>query len=224
MGLFFYNVSVFYFQSVSKPNSSQLRNLLCGRLRQPNSPAKEISQNDISEEMYRRTVQQLSQSQKNICTDSDDPMSSSQNGITENDYPNTKSRPDKNFDSKGELSNFNENILLTNRDGDNIIFNSADSPLLLNESDNTSQSKINPFAVGNVAYSGLNSDFTNEMIEPKFEVPDYTSDDEMRQDQAYHSDIFVAEGTAQVINQFSSQSGISSIDTLQNNYDKLLYF
>ncbi|XP_077284143.1 uncharacterized protein LOC143909804 isoform X2 [Arctopsyche grandis] len=173
--------------STVKTQSSQLRNLLCGRLHHQTPNAKDSSQNTASNN-YQKTAKIISQSRKGLRSEHKPLVVPSHNGMSETLYSGLLSGSNNDYEMSDDGNRLKDNILLSNQEDENYEYNiSENNSLLLNENDNTNSGKINPFAVGN--FSGIHADFPHEMIEPKIEVPDYTSDDETRQERAFNSEV-----------------------------------
>lgn len=186
---------VLSFQNTSlKTQSSQLRNLLCGRLHQQNANAKESAQNSGSNN-YQKTSKVVSQGRKGLRSEHKAHVLSSQNGMSETMYGGIVAGSANDYEMSDDGNRLKDNILLNNQEDENFEYNVSENNSLMNENDNTSTGKINPFAVGN--FSGIHSEFSHEMIEPKIEVPDYTSDDDTRQERAFNSEVLYSNDASQ---------------------------
>lgn len=113
-----------------------------------------------------------------------------------------------NCELKDDALRLKENILANNQNDENYSYNLSESnSALLNESDLLSSGKINPFAVGNVNFNSLHAEFPHEMIEPKLEAPDYTSEDDTRQDRPFNPELMFGLENAHLSNPFLNLQG-----------------
>lgn len=183
---------------------------MCGRLHHQTQNAKDSSQNTASNN-YQKTAKIISQSRKGLRSEHKPLVVPPHNGMSETMYSGLLSGSNNDYEMSDDGNRLKDNILLSNQEDENYEYNiSENNSLLLNENDNTNSGKINPFAVGN--FSEIHSDFPREM---KIEVPDYTSDDETRQERAFNSEVLYSnDSSAHIATNLMSMQGTTYLSHL----------
>lgn len=206
-----------------KSPPSQLRNLLSAKPSNSTSSSKAVSQNNelLNVDTIEKTAIPHNQTRKNVSEDHAT-VGSRTNLNDETMFPtSSQTRPNDEFSEKinyGAVRLKSDLDLLERKNED---FVEETGGLESSEIENQKTGNINPFAVGGSSFgnASTDADAINDILEPKLEMPDYISDDEMKSERsAFNTDMFF-DAKPPISNPFGNiQGNVDFMASLNQDY------